>query len=191
MALSMRDTKGGSMDPATNGESGGGLFNGQIQEDLEEIIAALDVAFPGSHVGSDSRSLLEKARRVEGDLMADWSKLGKIWRFLAYQIENGWQAESLRDDKGIRSLVEEYERAAQAAPRPWFCMCCGSALRSVPPEDPDWGAFTAGYAKAHGTEWFLCTSEDCTFSEVPLVLCNPVTGWDHPAGDNFALAFVK
>ena len=73
----------------------------------------------------------------------------------------------------------------------WHCVYCGNGLRPIRPEDGRWYEDTEKLKKAHGTEWFFCTNEDCTFADVPLVLCHPVYGWDRPAGDSFAIAYVK
>lgn len=71
-----------------------------------------------------------------------------------------------------------------------FCPYCGSKLRVVHPEDEKWGDFCAGYRDRDRTEWYLCTG-DCVFRDVPLVLHNPVNGWDKPPGDNWAIGYVK
>jgi hypothetical protein len=73
----------------------------------------------------------------------------------------------------------------------WHCPYCGSELLPVDKDNPDWGSFTSDYAEAHGTEWFLCSKEGCVFHDMPLVLCHPVKGWNYPAGDSFAIAYVK
>ncbi len=75
-----------------------------------------------------------------------------------------------------------------------FCPCCGSSLRVVIPDDEDWGDFCDGYRQSHGTEWFLCTDdkgEGCVYKDIPLILHNPVRGWDKPPGDNWAIGYVK
>ena len=78
-----------------------------------------------------------------------------------------------------------------------FCPCCGAKLRLIHPDDEWWGDFAGNYRVKHGTEWFLCTGErdgkptDCFYTESPLVLHNPIHGWDRPPGDNWAIGYVK
>jgi len=73
----------------------------------------------------------------------------------------------------------------------WFCPRCGHTLRVVPKDDEWWGQFCEGYRKDHETEWFLCTNENCVYKDCPLVLHHPVYGWDKPAGDSWAIGYVK
>ena len=73
----------------------------------------------------------------------------------------------------------------------WFCPYCGHRLKVVVENDPYWGEFCQNYREEHGTEWFLCSNKKCTLNSSPLVLHHPVHGWDNPAGDSWAIGYVK
>jgi hypothetical protein len=78
-----------------------------------------------------------------------------------------------------------------------FCPWCGADMRPVPVDHKDWGAFCQQYREEHDTEWFLCSGQrdgnatDCNAQNFPLVLHHPVYGWDHRAGDSWAIGYVK
>lgn len=72
-----------------------------------------------------------------------------------------------------------------------FCPRCGKKLEVVAKNNKEWGEFCEGYRAEDGTEWFLCSNKDCVFSSAPLVFFNSYHGWNHPAGDNWAIGYVK
>lgn len=71
-----------------------------------------------------------------------------------------------------------------------YCPTCGSKLKGHE-DDEDWHDFCAEYEKEHGTKWFLCSNLKCTWSQAPLVFFNSYNGWDSPAGDNWAIGYIK
>jgi len=73
----------------------------------------------------------------------------------------------------------------------WFCIRCGSELEQVAKDNKDWGNFCWGYMKRDGTLWFLCSNNECCHHYCPLVLFNSTGKWTTPAGDNYAIGFVK
>jgi len=99
----------------------------------------------------------------------------------------------------VLKLIAEIERSEvllqqgrnRPSPSALHCPCCGAKLQPVSPQDPYWGDFCEGYRRENGTEWYLCPSKRCTYHDAPLVLFNSYHGWNHPAGDNWAIGWVK
>lgn len=73
----------------------------------------------------------------------------------------------------------------------WHCIRCGSKLEHIAKDDEWWGDFCWNYMKKHGTLWFLCDNKKCCHNTSPLVLHNPAGGWRTPAGDSYAIGWVK
>ena len=73
----------------------------------------------------------------------------------------------------------------------WFCPICGHKLDPVSKDNKDWGDFCNHYHEEHGTSWFLCSNKDCVYKDNPLVVHNPVYGWQFRFGDNWAIGYVK
>jgi len=73
----------------------------------------------------------------------------------------------------------------------WFCIRCGGKLIHVEKDNKWWGEFCWGYMIRDGTMWYLCSNKECCHNTSPLVLFNSAANWKSPAGDSYAIGWIK
>lgn len=104
--MRMRDTKGRSVAFNEHDVEIGRLFDdGDLRNDLQEILECLDKAFPDSPAARRTRAFIERVKAVEAGLSAEWKALGDAWEACGYQIENGWGAADIAQAPGVADAV--------------------------------------------------------------------------------------
>jgi hypothetical protein len=64
----------------------------------------------------------------------------------------------------------------------WFCIRCGGQLVEVAKNNEHWGDWCHSAMCKDGTEWFLCSNDNCCHHDAPLILHHPIGGYRRAAG---------
>lgn len=130
-------------------------------------------------------------------IICDISYSGKIAEFIRHELKRvkkpiyEFDPDDYMSSDDYDLDMSDYDPYANTpwGKTPWHCMCCGYIVEPIIKGSKHWDKSLV-CMKADGTQWYLCSNEECFHHDNALILHHPFSTHT-PAGDSYTLSRIE